>query len=207
PPRRPGHPRGEGGPGAAWGGARAPGRPKPPHLPDQASRDFEPAGGDVLPERSAGQFAAQPFHPPVQVLPGVGVKRLLVATVVRLVHLLVTGQAQPADRDRALRGPLVDRGAPEPAGPLRVPPAPGVDRDHPCHRHIWHGIRRAGPAANPFPARRRGYTAVVGDVTSRADYPEGTDPAGGGYDGGTRIRSSRHATGADAGVHGGPRSR
>jgi len=103
------------------------GRADPPHLPDQAAGDLEPAGGDVLAEGPAGQFPAQPFHPPVQVLPGVGVKSLLVAAVVRLVHLLITGQAEPADRDRPRNRPLVDRGALEPAGPLLIPPVPGVD--------------------------------------------------------------------------------
>src|SRR6516165_12667107 len=112
-----------------------PGRAQLPDLADQRAGDVQADGRDVLAERAIGQLAAKLFHPPVQVLPGVGVDSLLGAAVGGLVHLLVAAEAEHAYLDTAGHRPLVDRGPALLARPVRILATAGVHRDHAraCH--------------------------------------------------------------------------
>src|SRR6266702_254092 len=136
-------PRLEGDAGDPRAGDLDHGRADPPGLADQRTGDVEPGRGDVLAELPVAQLVAEPFHPPVQVLPGVGINGLLIAAVVLLVGVLVAGQPEHPQPDAAGDWPLVDGRPRGLTAHHQVGLRARVHRDHPCTRHSSHRIRLA----------------------------------------------------------------
>jgi hypothetical protein len=84
---------------ALEGAARNPGtghlkdhvRADPPALADQGAVDLHPLGGEVLAEHAVGQRPVELGLPAVEILPGVGVDRLVRTAVLEHVVDPVTG--------------------------------------------------------------------------------------------------------------------
>jgi hypothetical protein len=85
-------------------------RTDPPALADLGTADVDSRGPQVLAEEPGRDVALQLGRPPVGVLVGIGVQRLLGAAVVRPVDLGVQEQPLRADLEPARPGPLVDGG-------------------------------------------------------------------------------------------------
>ena len=116
--------------------------PDPPALPHLGLVDVDAGGGEVLAELAVAELVAELPGPPVQLLTGEGVDRLVRAAVVPSVGDLVTGHSQPVHLDRAGDRRLVDRRPPD-LGPRRVARHPDVDR--PQHA-LAHGSMIPAPA-------------------------------------------------------------
>jgi hypothetical protein len=129
-----------------------------PSVADPGTREVDALGREVLAEGAerlvgGGVSVAQRRGPPLVVLDGVGVDRLVRTAVHPPVGLVVTRQVDALDPDRSL-----DRALPDAGGDLAAAPRHGarladVDRHDPGRPA--HGSARYGDPTRSPPARRR----------------------------------------------------
>ena len=108
--------------------------PDPPVLAYHRSPDVDAPSGEIFAEHARGDGAAELGAPPLVVLRGVGVDRLVDPTMDASVGLIVTDEVDALDPYRAFDRKLVDPGRHDATPEFHVPWLADVDRDDPAHR-------------------------------------------------------------------------